>query len=183
MMKALAVYPGKAQSLHLREIEPPRITSEEEVLVSSLQAGVCGTDQEINQGLYGTAPPREDYLILGHESLGIIAEVGKNTNLSVGDYVVRTVRRPCNNCANCYNGSNDQCSTGNYRESGIKELHGVMTQYFIEDQEYLVVVPSELKDIAVLLEPLSIVEKGTRIAYSIQRRFHWEIQNALVLGA
>jgi len=184
-MKAIAVYPGKKDSLHLRTIRKPRI-NKDQVLVKSLYAGVCGTDIEINQGLYGTAPKGEDYLILGHESVGIVEKVGNNVSkLKEGDYVVRTVRRPCNDkeCLNCKNDSNDMCITGNYVESGIKKLHGVMAEYFIDSPEFLLTVPEEYKEVAVLLEPLSVVEKATREAFLIQNRLNWNPQKALVVGA
>lgn len=183
-MKAIAVIPGRKESAHMRDVGKPEISSSE-VLVRVLQVGICGTDHEINQGLYGEAPRDEGFLILGHESLGVVEEVGGGVEgFEAGDLVVATVRRPCpENCINCRSGESDMCLTGNYRERGIKGLHGLMAEYYKESPEYLVKIPEELSGIGVLLEPLSIVEKAIFQAFKIQERMEWEPKTALVLGA
>ncbi|NUM76215.1 alcohol dehydrogenase catalytic domain-containing protein, partial [candidate division KSB1 bacterium] len=95
-MKAIAVIPGKPNSMHLREVPNPKVSDVPNgrgVLVKVLRVGVDGTDKEINAAEYGAAPPGYDYLITGHESFGVVAEVGPNvTELKAGDYVVATVR-------------------------------------------------------------------------------------------
>ena len=48
------------------------------VLVRVLKVGVDATDREINEALYGNAPPGDNFLVLGHESFGIVEEVGPN---------------------------------------------------------------------------------------------------------
>src|SRR3990170_5003409 len=97
-MKAIVVIPGKSNSVHLREVPKPKvgdIPNGRGVLVKILRVGVDGTDKEINAAEYGASPPGDDYLILGHESFGMVEEVGSNvTELQPGDYVVATVRRP-----------------------------------------------------------------------------------------
>jgi threonine dehydrogenase-like Zn-dependent dehydrogenase len=99
-MKAIAVIPGKANSVHLKEVPKPKVSdipSGRGVLVKVLCVGVDGTDKEINAAEYGAPPPDDDYLIIGHESFGIVEEVGPNvTELQKGDYVAATVRRPGN---------------------------------------------------------------------------------------
>jgi len=154
-----------------------------ELLIRSIRAGVCGTDREIHQGLYGKAPQGSDYLILGHESLGVVEKAGRGVaGYDLGDVVVRAVRRPCG-CKNCSAGSNDLCPTGDFTESGIKELHGCMAEYFKDSPAYLFKIPRELADVAVLLEPQSVVEKVWRQANLIQRRLIWEPKKAIVIGA
>src|SRR5690606_39897724 len=97
-MKAIAVYPGKAGSVHLADVEKPKIgdiPGGRGVLVEVLRVGACGTDREINNGEYGIAPPGSDILILGHENFGRVVEIGENVrDLEIGNYVVATVRRP-----------------------------------------------------------------------------------------
>ncbi len=97
-MKALAVIPKQVNSVHLVEMDKPKVDDIADgrgVLVEVLRIGVCGTDREINNGEYGIAPEGSDFLVLGHENFGKVAEIGKNvTDLKVGDYVVATVRRP-----------------------------------------------------------------------------------------
>lgn len=181
-MKAIAVIPGEKCSVHLRDIPVPEI--DDKILVRSIRAGVCATDREINEGLYGKTPAGIDYLVLGHESCGVIEKIGSNiSGFRKGQHVVRAVRRPCNDCTNCKTGSNDLCSSGNFIESGIKELNGCMAEYFKDEPKYLIKIPEELKDISVLLEPLSVIEKAFRRALEFQRNFNWKPKNALVIGA
>src|SRR5947209_23262 len=97
-MKAIAVYPGKAGSMHLTDMPMPSIAeipNGRGVLVKVLRVGVDGTDKEINAAEYGAAPEGFDFLVTGHESFGRVVEVGPQVHdFAVGDYVVATVRRP-----------------------------------------------------------------------------------------
>src|SRR5947209_12041754 len=97
-MKAVAVVPGKPNSVHLADLPKPsvdEIPGGRGVLVKVLRVGVDGTDREINAAEYGAPPPGEEVLVLGHESFGVVEEVGPAvTELRPGDFVVATVRRP-----------------------------------------------------------------------------------------
>jgi threonine dehydrogenase-like Zn-dependent dehydrogenase len=183
-MKAVAVFPGSKHSAHLVELIEPTI-SPFEVLVKVLKVGVDGTDFKIDSGLYGEAPKSSSYLIIGHEAVGVVEEVGSEVSgFKRGELVVPTVRRPCKeNCLNCRNHEYDFCLTSNYKERGIKAFHGFMGEYFIEKPEYLIKIPSKFKKIGFLLEPLSVVEKTISQIFKIQERLTWQPQNALVLGA
>ncbi|HVR69552.1 MAG TPA: glucose 1-dehydrogenase [Vicinamibacteria bacterium] len=180
-MKAVAVTPGARKSLHVREVAEPRPHGDH-ALVRVLETGVCGTDVDIDEGLFGDAPPGSDFLILGHENLGVV-EDGAGA-LAAGDLVVATVRRPCPEaCPACREDQSDMCLTGNYTERGIKGLHGFMAERYVESPRYLVRVDESLRGVAVLFEPMSVVEKGIDQAWRIQRRLPWEPRRALVLGA
>jgi threonine dehydrogenase-like Zn-dependent dehydrogenase len=74
------------------------------------------------------------------------------------------------------------CLTGQYKEHGIKGLHGFCSEYSASDLNFLVSVPAELSDVAVLLEPTSVAEKGVFQSFKIQERMIWKPQKALVLG-
>jgi len=158
---------------------------EGDVLVRVLEAGVCGTDQELNSGVVGESPADGEFLIIGHENLGIVEEAGKSPDgLRKGDLVVATVRRPCRGlCFACRNGEPDICASTDYFERGIKGMHGYMAEYYAERPENLIRVPLELRKTAVLLEPLSVVEKGVEQAFKIQERHIWNPRKALVAGA
>src|SRR5437660_4954572 len=97
-MKAIAVFPGKPDSVHLADLPEPSvhdIPGGRGVRVKVLRVGEDGTDKEINAAEYGAPPEGFNYLVIGHESLGRVEEVGANvTELRPGDYVVATVRRP-----------------------------------------------------------------------------------------
>src|SRR5262249_42550699 len=97
-VKAVAVIPGKPNTIHLREVRKPKVEDvpgARGVLIKILRVGVDGTDKEINAAEYGTAPAGDGYLIIGHESFGRVEAVGKNVSeFKAGDFVALTVRRP-----------------------------------------------------------------------------------------
>lgn len=183
-MRAVVVTPPERNSVQLMEIHEPK-PKENEALLKILKVGIDATDREINDGYYGQPPEGSPYLVLGHEAVGIVEEIGGNVkNVSVGDIVVPTVRRPCiENCVNCRMGEVDMCTTGTFSEHGILKLHGFASDYAVSDADYLVKVPEEIKEEAVFLEPLSIVEKGISQIFKIQERLIWEREDALVVGA
>lgn len=180
-MKAVAVVPKKKNSAHIVHTDIPGIR-DNEVLVKVELVGIDGTDREINEGLYGEAPEDENLLIIGHESLGEVVKTGKNVKaVKPGDMVVATVRRP-DDCINCQAGEYDMCLKGEYTERGIKGRHGYLSEYYVEDEHFLVKVPKELGELAVLLEPTSIAEKAIRMAYIAQKRMKWGAKTAMVTG-
>src|SRR3989442_5842272 len=94
-MKAIAVFPGKRE-IRLVDHPEPKISTPTDVKLRMLEVGVCGTDKEICAFEYGTPPSGSDYLVIGHESLGEVVEVGTGVSkLRAGDLVVPMVRRPC----------------------------------------------------------------------------------------
>jgi threonine dehydrogenase-like Zn-dependent dehydrogenase len=187
MMKAVAVFPGKPDSMHLAAMPKPtldEIPGGRGVLVKVLRVGVDGTDKEINAAEYGAAPPGYDFLVTGHESFGRVEAVGPNvTELQPGDYVVATVRRPGSSIYDRI-GTYDMTTDDVYFERGINLRHGYLTEYYVDDPEYIVKIPPELREVAVLLEPTTVVEKGIAQAYEIQRRLRvWRPRRAAVMGA
>jgi glucose 1-dehydrogenase len=186
-MKAIAVFPGKPNSVHLAELPKPSISDIPDgrgVLVKVLRVGVDGTDKEINAAEYGAAPEGYDFLVIGHESFGQVEAVGDNvTELRPGDYVVATVRRPGSSVYDRI-GTYDMTTDDTYFERGINLRHGYLAEYYVDDPEYIVKIPRGLKEVAVLLEPTTVVEKGVAQAYEIQRRLRvWRPRRAAVMGA
>jgi threonine dehydrogenase-like Zn-dependent dehydrogenase len=161
-----------------------------------LDVGVCGTDTEICRFDYGgTPPPGEDHLVVGHEGLGRVAQVGAGVSgLAPGDLVVPMVRRPCDRreCRACRSGHQDFCETGAYTERGIIGAHGFLAEVVVEDERYLVRLAPELRPVGVLTEPLTIAEKAVRQFVEVRRRLPWLAEadkaqlldgTGLVLGA
>jgi len=182
-MQAVTVTPGQRDSLRVLEI-PDVQSADGDVVVRVLQGGLCGTDAEITSGLYGEAPPGSPYLVLGHENLGVVESAPAGSALSAGDLVVSTVRRPCpERCLPCRSGENDMCLTGHYRERGIQALHGFMSERYVEDPRYVVPVPSGLRPVAVLVEPMTVAQKTLEQTFRIQGRTSWAPRQAVVLGA
>lgn len=173
-VRALTVVPRQADSGRVREVPDPK-PRDGEVLVDVVRIGLCGTDAEIARGEYGSAPPGSDVLVIGHESLGRRADDGT--------LVVASVRRP-DACPNCAQGEQDMCLWGTYTERGIGGLHGFCAERYAERPEFLFAVPETLEPVAVLLEPLTVSEKGLRHLFAAQRRMTvWEPSTALVAGA
>jgi threonine dehydrogenase-like Zn-dependent dehydrogenase len=186
-MKAIAVLPGKPNSVHLADLPKPAVADVpggRGVLVKVLRVGVDGTDKEINAGEYGAAPPGYDFLVIGHEGFGQVDAVGPNvTAVQPGDYVVATVRRPGKSLYDLI-GTNDMTTDDTYFERGINLRHGFLTEYYVDDAEFVVKVPRGLREVGVLLEPMTVVEKGIAQAYEIQRRLRvWRPRRAAVMGA
>jgi threonine dehydrogenase-like Zn-dependent dehydrogenase len=154
------------------------------VLVRLLRCGVDGTDKEINAAEYGASPDGFDFLTIGHENFGRVETVGPNvTEFQPGDYVVATVRRRGSSIYDQI-GTYDMTTNEVYFERGVSRRHGYLTEYYVDDPEYIVKVPDGLRDIAVIAEPLSVAEKGIIQAYEIQRRLKvWQPRKAAVLGA
>ncbi|KTG09916.1 glucose dehydrogenase [Haloprofundus marisrubri] len=179
-MKAIAVYQGDG---HPSLVDVPKPEPEAgEALVRTLRVGVDGTDHEVLSGGHGGFPEGEEYLVLGHEAVGVV-EDPNGTDLERGDVVVPTVRRRPNG-ANEYfqRGEPDMAPAGEYHERGIDGAHGFMAEYFTSPAEYLVVIPEALASVGFLVEPVSISEKAIEHAYASRSAFEWNPESALVLG-
>jgi threonine dehydrogenase-like Zn-dependent dehydrogenase len=187
-VKAIAVYPGRPNSMHLEEIAKPQVSEIPDgrgVLVEVLRVGVDGTDREISAAEYGKAPLGDEFLVTGHENVGRVVEVGPRVRSEIvpGSHVVATVRRPGSSVYDRL-GLQDMTLDDVYYERGINLRHGFLTEYYVEDAQFLVVLPESLRKVGVLLEPISVAEKGINQAFEIQRRLKvWEPERACVLGS
>ena len=183
MISAIAVHPGRPGSLHRTALPQPE-PGPGQAAVRVRRVGICGTDKEIIGASFGTPPAGSNELVLGHEVFGTVERVGEGvTTVAAGDLVVATVRRP-DGCPACLAGQTDMCVWRRYTERGILGAHGFMAERFVDDERFLVPVPDALEATAVLVEPLSVVEKATRQADLIQRRLAvWAPTTAVVLGA
>jgi threonine dehydrogenase-like Zn-dependent dehydrogenase len=190
-MKALAAFPS-SREVRLVDHPQPVIAGPTEVKLRILETGICGTDREITSFEYGEPPVDSRYLIIGHEALGEVVEVGSGvTGVAPGDLAVPTVRRPCSHdrCGPCRRGRQDFCITGDFTERGIKGAHGYMTEFVVDDERYIVKVPKALREVAVLLEPLTVAEKAAEQLRVLVQRLPGDLKNdpsnlsAVVLGA
>jgi threonine dehydrogenase-like Zn-dependent dehydrogenase len=195
-MKAGAVFPRKRQ-VEVVSLDEPKISGPDQVKLRMLEVGVCGTDREICSFDYGMPPEGFEFLVLGHESLGEVVETGAGvTRFKPGDLVLPMVRRPCKHpdCVACRAGRQDFCYTGDFRERGIKQMHGFMTDFVVDQEIYMHAVPPALRDVGVLVEPLTIAEKALIQIHTIQQRLPWGLpasaakpvnyrHHAVVLGA
>jgi threonine dehydrogenase-like Zn-dependent dehydrogenase len=108
-------------------------------------------------------PEGDEFLVLGHEAVGRVLEVGPAVgSLQPGAFVVPTVRRGCGECEACAVGQADLCFTGRIRERGIVGLHGFLSERIVERAEHLIRVADDLSDVAPLVESLCTPEKALR---------------------
>ena len=107
--------------------------------------------------------------------------------VAAGDLAVALVRHPCGDpsCEPCAAERQDYCASECYGERGILRLHGFMTEFVVEEARYVRAVPRALRDVAVLLEPLTIAEKAFAGYRAIASRYPWrkERRTAVVLGS
>jgi threonine dehydrogenase-like Zn-dependent dehydrogenase len=182
-MRALTVVPKRPGSIGLVEMEEPAV-SDGALLVDALAVGVCGTDREIVDGGLGEAPPGQDWLVLGHESLGRVVAAPAGSTFVPGDLVVGIVRRPDPvPCPNCAAGEWDMCRNGRYTERGIKQRHGYASERFRLEPEFAIPIAPALGALGVLLEPASVVAKAWDHVDRIGHRASWQPTTALVTGA
>src|SRR4029453_16079892 len=108
MTKMLAtVFHGKDR-ISVKEVEKPRPGPGDAVIRVTLTT-ICGTDLHILRGEYPVQPG----LIIGHEPLGVIDELGAGvTGYQVGDRVLVGAITPCGQCNACLSGHLAQCSHG-----------------------------------------------------------------------
>jgi threonine dehydrogenase-like Zn-dependent dehydrogenase len=167
-MKAIAITPGTSGARIVERPEPD-ITAPDEVKVKIIRVGICGTDREELSGGRADAPEGQQELVIGHEMFGKVVAIGSSvTRVKVGDYAVFTVRRGCNECPPCLMHRSDMCQTGKYHERGIKGLDGYQTEFAVDKEQYIIRIPPALESVAVLMEPLSIVEKAIEEALRVQ---------------
>jgi threonine dehydrogenase-like Zn-dependent dehydrogenase len=182
-MRALTVVPLQAGSAAVTEMPDPE-AGPGELLVEGLALGVCGTDREIMDGEYGWAPPGEQRLVLGHESLGRVLEAPPDSGFAHGDLVVGVVRRPDPEpCPACARGEFDFCRNGRYTERGIKELHGYGSELWTVETDYAVKLDPRLERVGMLMEPTSVVAKAWDQIERIGNRAYFAPERVLVTGA
>jgi glucose 1-dehydrogenase len=178
-MLGVVTTPGRAHTTEVAELPDPSPAAGE-LLIRTLEVGVCGTDREISEGTFGAAPAGAERLLLGHELLGEVQADGHG--FARGDLVAATVRRSCERCDACAQGSPDACLTGDYSERGITRLDGFASELVTERAEHLVRVPPSLGRLGVLAEPASVCARAIRHARAVGERQPWSTDRALVIG-
>src|SRR6201981_17141 len=182
-MRAITVIPGQQGSVAITDMtEPP--AGDWPVLVETEGIAICGPDLEIINGDYGWAPPGQERLIIGHESLGQVAETAPGTGFAAGDLVVGVVRRPDPvPCPACAAGDWDMCRNDRFVERGIVRGHGYGRERWRGEPRLAVSLPRELGDLGVLLEPASVLAKAWDQIEQISNRGFFLGGRGLVCGA
>ena len=152
MMRA-TVFHGK-DDIRVEEAPRPRAGAGEAVIRITLTT-ICGTDLHIVRGEYPVKPG----LIIGHEPVGVIEELGAGVNgYDVGDRVLVGAITPCGQCRACLSGHLSQCGHGESYEAigGWRfgnTINGAQAEYLLvpNAQANLAKIPDELSDEQVVL--------------------------------
>lgn len=172
-MLAVGMLRGQ-QGLHKFELPLPEVRQPDEVLIRVKEVGLDGTDLNMVRYNLEDMPEGRSEMIIGHEVVGVVEEVGSGVkSLVPGDPVAVTVRRGCGECSPCLHNMSDMCVTGRFKERGIHKLDGFLTRFVVDQEQYLVKVPPRSVGLAVLTEPMSIIEKGIEQIRIIQSRLPW----------
>ncbi|HEV7240728.1 MAG TPA: alcohol dehydrogenase catalytic domain-containing protein [Thermoanaerobaculia bacterium] len=126
-----------------------------EALIQVTTTTICGTDLHIVRGEYPVKPG----LIIGHEPVGVIAQLGAGvTGYEIGDRVLVGAITPCGQCHACLSGHHSQCGHGNDCEAlgGWRfgnTINGAQAEYLLvpNAQANLAKIPDELTDEQVVL--------------------------------
>lgn len=149
-MKAV-VFKGK-ERIAIEEVPKPRPRAGEAVIRITTTT-ICGTDVHIVRGEYPVKPG----LILGHEPVGVIEELGTGLEdvYTVGQRVIVGAITPCGQCFYCLNGSHSQCggALGGWRFGNT--INGAWAQYLLvpDAKANLAPIPASLSDEDVVLCP------------------------------
>ena len=112
-MKALVFHhPGKVS---VDNVPEPKIKHAEDVILRVTATAICGSDLHIYNGFF----PQKRDMVLGHEFMGIVEEIGSNvTSLQVGDRVVVPFPIACGGCFFCQRGLPGHCENSNPEKYG-----------------------------------------------------------------
>lgn len=140
-------------SVKLVELEEPKIQQDHEVKVRIVNTGICASDVI---GLQGGHPTRKPPVISGHESAGIVEEVGKGvTAFRVGDRVAIEPQYSCGQCPACKMGRYNACSSK--KVLGTVNWSGSFAEYIIAPEQTLIHLPEDVSFVVgALLEPLAV---------------------------
>jgi alcohol dehydrogenase len=147
------VFHGK-NNIRVEEVERPHAGFGEAVIRITLTT-ICGTDLHIVRGEY----PVKAGLIIGHEPVGVIEELGLGvTGYEIGDRVLVGAITPCGQCRACLSGHLSQCGHGQGYEAigGWRfgnTINGAQAEYLLvpNAQANLAKIPDQLTDEQVVL--------------------------------
>jgi len=169
-IKALTVTPSTGD-LAIRDIPMPDFEADE-ILVRITRVGLTRRDRLILQNPNTAIPDGSDYLIPGHIAIGKIVEKGSLVKeFDLGDLVVPTIRRDCKKCIDL---RSDLCPhPDKYMDSGLMRTHGFAREFIAIKGRYLVKIPKDLEEVALLVAPLSVAEKAHSEAVEILQRYNF----------
>jgi threonine dehydrogenase-like Zn-dependent dehydrogenase len=139
------------RDVRVEDVPDPRIEEPTDAIIRITTTAICGSDLHLYEVL---GPYIREGMVLGHEPMGIVEEVGSAvTNLKAGDRVVMPFQVSCGDCFMCGQGLQTQCETTQTREEGMGAmLFGYTRLYGDKDggqAEYLRVPQAQYTHIKV----------------------------------
>jgi threonine dehydrogenase-like Zn-dependent dehydrogenase len=168
--KAITYHPSDG-GIRITDVPVPPLEADE-ALVRILRVSLTRRDHLTLRSSSVILPEGSDYIIPGHIAVGKVVETGDLVrDLTPGDLVVPTIRRDCDRCIDA---RSDMCAhPDRYRDSGLSGADGFARELAVVKARYLVPIPAELEDIALLLTPLSVAEKAHTETVQVTRRFNF----------
>jgi len=157
-MKA-AIYYGRGD-IRVEDVPRPNAVGLDDVLIAVSKAAICGSDSsEWDHGPVLAVAP----VILGHEFVGVVEEVGSNvTTFAVGDRVVSGAGISCGKCEWCREGRTNLCEK--YFTLGL-QVNGGLSDYVVSPASICRSIPDDVDDIsAALAQPFAVALHGLRRA-------------------
>ncbi len=154
-MKALVYSDVKRVTMETR---PEPVPGPDEILLQVRATGICGSDMA---GFLGHSPRRQPPLVLGHEAVGILAQMPQNPPDGGGEWPFQAGQRvvvnplmPCSQCAACRAGKTNICA--DWRLLGMDKVAGAFAEYVAVPAANVFPLPDDLPDTrAVMIEPLA----------------------------
>jgi len=161
--------------IKLEEVNIPQMTKSDQILMEIKACGICGTDLKIIEGGH----PANDNIILGHEFVGIIKEVGKDVkDLKIGDKVVVDPNEKCGYCINCRRGLSNLCEYMALGSTFGIFQNGGFAKFSVLPRSTIFKLPDNIDlNAAALVEPLSCAVHCHNIA-DVK-----ESDNVVIIGA
>lgn len=178
LCRASVLHGPKDLRLEERTLEPPNAT---ELQIAVRATGLCGSDLHYYQHYRNGDIQVREPLCLGHESAGMVVEVGSQVDgFNVGDRVALEVGLPCGECERCREGRYNICPQLKFRSSAkaFPHFQGTLQDRINHPASWCHKLPDHMSfDLGTILEPLGVAIQASRRAQIAQE------SSTLVFGA
>ena len=159
------------ERFELRGSDPPE-PEKGEVVVKVHECGICGSDLKMWAGTHAFMRPP---IVMGHEVVGTIVDVGADVTLAAGTSVTVFPPIGCSRCFHCRNGREQLCESmefvGGQRPGGLSD-------YLVAPATHVLEIPKRVaQELRVLIEPLSVAVHG------VERGSPQQGERCAVIGA
>ncbi|KAK9471441.1 chaperonin 10-like protein [Dipodascopsis tothii] len=154
----------KINEVKFEERPVPEIKHGRDVKIEVKKTGICGSDVHYyTHGAIGSFVVRAP-MVLGHESSGIVVEVGADvTGLAVGDRVAMEPGVPCRYCGFCKAGKYNLCADMKF--AATPPYDGTLCKYYILPEDFCVKLPEHVSlEEGALVEPLAVGVHVSKLA-------------------